>query len=195
MPAAKKPMKAPKNKKPKTVLKRAPARHASRFGVDDFWALIERVRKVSKGSSSAACAAFRKELEALDDASLIEAEGHFSDAMRRAHNWGFWGAAYVIHGGCSDDSFWDARAGLVSMGREVFERTLRDPDSLAEIEDVENRLLFEGFQYQPNKVLEARKLEGHRRGHHAKPVTGKAWQEDEELEELYPRLSARFADS
>lgn len=49
-----------------------------------------------------------------------------------AYAWPVWGAAYLIEGGCSDDGFMDFRDGLVLAGREVFTRTVADPDSLAE---------------------------------------------------------------
>ena len=120
----------------------------------DLWSIIERVEKVSGGERSAACEAFRAELDALDDEGLVGVEVQFDDAMARAYDWRLWAAAYVIHGGCSDDTFWDFRAGLVALGRDIYERALRDPDSLVEVEEVEERTLFEGFQYLPGKVRE-----------------------------------------
>lgn len=49
-----------------------------------------------------------------------------------AYAWPVWGAAYLVEGGCSDDGFMDFRDGLVLAGRAVLERTLADPDSLAD---------------------------------------------------------------
>jgi hypothetical protein len=46
-----------------------------------------------------------------------------------------WGAAYLINGGCSDDSFYYFRCWLVGMGPEVYENALRNPDSLADVLD------------------------------------------------------------
>ncbi|MFI6699745.1 DUF4240 domain-containing protein [Streptomyces sp. NPDC050509] len=43
-----------------------------------------------------------------------------------------WAAAYLIGGGCSDDSFMDFRAGLIALGRDWYEKAAADPDSLAE---------------------------------------------------------------
>jgi hypothetical protein len=42
-----------------------------------------------------------------------------------------WGAAYVIEDGCSDDCFRDFRGYVISLGRERYEKSLTDPDSLA----------------------------------------------------------------
>lgn len=41
-----------------------------------------------------------------------------------------WGAAYIILGGCSDDSFDYFRAWLIYAGKEVYNRALQDPESL-----------------------------------------------------------------
>ncbi len=51
---------------------------------------------------------------------------------RDAYAWPVWGAAYLVEGGCSDDAFMDFRDGLVLAGRATFERTLADPDTLAD---------------------------------------------------------------
>ena len=42
-----------------------------------------------------------------------------------------WAAAYLIAGGCSDDSFIDFRAGLIARGRDWYHRAAASPDSLA----------------------------------------------------------------
>lgn len=55
-----------------------------------------------------------------------------------------WGAAYLIEGGCSDDSFMDFRDGLILQGRKTFERTLADPDSLAFLPLVQTMARGEG---------------------------------------------------
>ena len=100
---------------------------------DRFWGLIARVGATSGGDLTRACAAFRAELEALDDAALLEMNECFHAAMLRAYDGILWSAASLMHGGCSDDAFWDFRSGLVALGRQLYERGLRDPDSLAEV--------------------------------------------------------------
>jgi hypothetical protein len=44
-----------------------------------------------------------------------------------------WAAAYVINGGCSDDGFENFRSRLITQGRQVYERTVADPDTLADL--------------------------------------------------------------
>src|SRR5262249_42950665 len=57
----------------------------------------------------------------------------YDDLMHAANKVELWGAAHIIHGGCSDDEFFYFRDALIELGRDVFERSVRDPDSLVEI--------------------------------------------------------------
>ena len=43
-----------------------------------------------------------------------------------------WAAAYLIGGGCSDDSFIDFRARLISQGRGWYQKAADSPGNLAE---------------------------------------------------------------
>jgi hypothetical protein len=54
---------------------------------DDFWDVIERVRRQSRGDLERACDSFKVGLRALDDTSLLKAAQLFARAMRRAYRW------------------------------------------------------------------------------------------------------------
>ncbi|MGW1545252.1 DUF4240 domain-containing protein [Streptomyces sp. NPDC002309] len=56
----------------------------------------------------------------------------FDEVHEAVYRWDVWAAAYLIGGGCSDDSFMDFRAGLIALGRDWYERAAACPDSLAE---------------------------------------------------------------
>jgi hypothetical protein len=56
-----------------------------------------------------------------------------TEQVQRAYRADLWAAAYLMMGGCSDDMFEYFRLWLVAQGREVFERVLEDPDSLADL--------------------------------------------------------------
>jgi len=170
---------------------RAPAPKGKLTTEDELWAILDRVARKGGGALEASCDAFRAELRKLDDRSLVRADRLFAKLMQRAYRWDLWGAAYVIHGGCSDDAFWDFRAGLVALGRARFEAALEDPDGLAKIRDVEERTLFEGFQYVPRKVLAEREIEAPASRHQTARPAGRAWKEDE-LPGRCPRLWKRF---
>lgn len=158
---------------------------------DELWAIIDRVARKAGGNLDRSCRGLQDELRRLDDRSLVRAARLFAKVMRRAYRWDVWGAAYVIHGGCSDDAFWDFRAGLVALGRARFERALADPDSLAGIRDIEERTLFEGFQYVPGKTLDEREVERPADRHTAARPAGRAWR-DEDLPQRFPKLWKRF---
>jgi hypothetical protein len=177
--------------KPKTTAKARPKKPRPVGDDETFWKIIERVEKKSRGDLEAACAAFTKELQALDDDTLVRVEISFCDAMKRSYDWDVWAAAYVIHGGCSDDSFWDFRAGLVALGKDVFEAALEDPESLASVRDVVDRTIFEGFQYVPEEVLEERGLKSKGVSYNAGSPSGKQFDEDD-LPARFPRLHKKF---
>ena len=41
----------------------------------------------------------------LGDDDLVNFEVHHRQRFADSYDWGLWGAAYVIDGGCSDDNF------------------------------------------------------------------------------------------
>jgi hypothetical protein len=176
--------------KPKPKQKRA----AKPKGADELlWAIIDRVRKRAKGDLQRSCDAFRAELEALGDRQLRAVEAAFSEKMQRAYHNRLWHAAYVIHGGCGDDAFWDFRAGLVALGKKVYEAALKHPDSLSAVDDLENLTLFEGFQYIPDQLLEARGLTKAGGGHSRGEPTGEPWDDsDESHRKAFPKLFAKY---
>jgi hypothetical protein len=197
-PKPPKRLKPPKSAKPapipgerrQSIAKSLMALGTGAFG-GGLWAIIERVKRVSGGDLRDACDAFEIQLDALDDGALVGTVDEFDAAMNRAYDYNLWGAAYLIHGGCSDDTFWDFRTGLIALGKEIFEKALANPDSLADVEDVENRTLFEGFQYIPSKLVERRGLTTQRISHMPSRPTGENWSDESELEQRFPRLAAR----
>jgi len=127
-----------------------------------FWGLIAESRarvdrsRVTNGDEFHArqCERLSELLRALAAQELIDYQKRFDALMRQAYRWDLWGAAYWLHGGCSDDGFADVRASLISLGQERYYQALGDPDALAEIEggaDVPY-LQGEGFAYLAGKV-------------------------------------------
>lgn len=90
-----------------------------------FWSLIES----SRGSDQPEI--LQKKLEALPPAEIVEFDRIFTRLLDETYTWDLWAAAYIIGGGCSDDSFTDFRAGLIGLGREIFYAAVRDPSTLA----------------------------------------------------------------
>jgi hypothetical protein len=117
--------------------------------------------------------------------------------MSQAYRWDLWGAAYIIEGGCSDDGFTDFRSWLISMGRDIYETALRDPESLVDVADADGveTTSFEEFQYVPRQVYQEKTGQempdpGVR---HPQEPEGDRWSEEgDDLARRLPRLWAKF---
>lgn len=160
---------------------------------DRFWALVDGVRTPSD---------LHDRLEELGRHDLVAFERRRDRLTDEAYDWGLWGAAYDVHGGCSDDSFSDFRAYLVSRGRAVFEDALADPESLADVEELD----AEGEEWEewstPTLTVVHRRTGEHDFAGPPDPgrsvsdePSGAEWDEDgdgDDLARRYPRLTAKY---
>jgi hypothetical protein len=154
--------------------------------VAEFWAVM---------AEAATADELHRRLDGLSDAELADFEVHHMTAYRRSYDWGLWGAAYLIHDGCSNDSFDYFRAYLISLGREIFEAALADPDSLADVE-FGRAGDWESWESPTFVAMDARTGEmGYfaQERHPPIPVepSGQAWR-DEELPGRFRRLAAKY---
>ncbi len=157
-----------------------------------FWEIVQRAHRESDGDMDEKCELVKEAVSALSGEEAIEFQRIFDDMMDKAYSFELWAAAYIVYGGCSDDAFWDFRASLVSRGREAFERALADPESLADEDFDEEAWFYEGYQYAVTDAVEA--AAGYvpeRARPHPDVPSGEPWEEDE-VDELFPRLAARF---
>ncbi|MEV4561068.1 DUF4240 domain-containing protein [Kitasatospora sp. NPDC049285] len=99
--------------------------------IDEFWQLIDSAREVS-GPQRPFDEALVELLAARPEAEILAYEAHFDRLHAAVYRWDLWAAAYLVGGGCSDDSFMDFRAGLIAQGRTWYERAAADPDALAD---------------------------------------------------------------
>jgi Protein of unknown function (DUF4240) len=106
---------------------------ASPMPADKFWQIVERAGQ-SDHDRDAHVEALRTALRELTLAEIISFEVAFRRYLDKAYTWDLWGAAHVVHGGCSDDGFAYFRRWLVSRGRDVYEAALADPDVLARLD-------------------------------------------------------------
>ena len=158
--------------------------------LEQFWNIVEKVHRDSRGDMDKKCELLEAELRRLPLDEVRSFHRHFDECQDRAYSWELWAAAYIIGGGCSDDSFSDFRATLTSMGRQTFERALADPQSLADMDYDAETAHYEGYQYVPTTVEEelgGGETSPRYAAHPAEP-SGKSWDEDK-VAELYPRLA------
>lgn len=155
-----------------------------------FWNLIEKIHRDSRGDMDKKCTLLETELRRLPLEEVVSFGAHFDAFHDRAYSWELWAAAYIINGGCSDDSFSDFRSTLISMGRQAYEAALADPESLAAIDYDDGEACYEGFEYAAI-LMDMGKGQTFPR---AQPMpdepSGTEWDEDE-LAELYPKLAEK----
>ena len=87
---------------------------------DRFWSLIDATAE-DEADPDAQLARFQSVLSALAPEEIVAFQHTFDQEMTRSYSWDLWGAAYVAHGGASDDSFDYFRHWLISKGRDVYE--------------------------------------------------------------------------
>ena len=131
---------------------------------NSFWTLVEDTRSEAAEDSPDSVVERHVEtltvaLEGLSDDEVRGFDRQLRTVRGRANRWDLWAAAHLALGGASDDSFLAFRTWLVGHGREIFERVLADPDSLAELEWDEDENDFgaaEDWAYAAVEVLEER---------------------------------------
>lgn len=161
-----------------------------------FWALIEDVHAETGFDMETKEARFKARLGELSVEDLRAFRLHFDAAMNRAYDWGLWAAAYVIHGGCSDDSFSDFRSTIIMLGKGAFEAALKDPDSLLEAARASGGdLSHENFAYPISAVWEEKSGKEAIEGRPLQPAepTGQDWQE-EDLPKIVPVLWTAYGN-
>ncbi|MQY13814.1 hypothetical protein SRB5_39690 [Streptomyces sp. RB5] len=99
--------------------------------VDRFWQLIETARASAATVGKPLDEVMVSLLAERPSQEILAYAARFDAVHDGLYRWDVWAAAYLMGGGCSDDSFIDFRAGVIALGREWYERTAADPDSLA----------------------------------------------------------------
>lgn len=161
---------------------------------EKFWNIVDETGSVESN--------LQRALESLPTDELVAFQTTLDRKMAAAYSWDLWGAAFVIHGGASDDGFEYFRGWLVSRGRATYEAALADPDSLAARipADAAGALEFEEFGHIGFRVWTKRTGLGPKQFPNAVAArdepSGKPFEEDEaELSVRYPKLWVRFGDS
>ncbi|MFF1293327.1 MULTISPECIES: DUF4240 domain-containing protein [unclassified Streptomyces] len=180
---------------------------------DEFWSIVETAR-----SRTTEDLPFHEALVDLlarrSPQDILRYQERFDALQGAVYRWDVWAAAYLIGGGCSDDSFTDFRAGLIAQGREWYERAAAVPDSLADhaevigaAADFEDRTLFyEDANYCASDAYERmtgdceafyeawRQYAADRPGTRAETDMGEDFDfdDDDEMRRRLPRLALLF---
>jgi hypothetical protein len=171
---------------------------------DEFWNIIADSRrgfdpKRRDGNMDRQAERLEQLLSAMQADELQAFRRICTQLYFDAYRWDLWAAAYIIEGGCSDDGFMDFRYWLVSMGREVYEAAMADPESLVDVAYAPGIEVcaFEGFGYIAQRVLEVEgvpdPVESSDFEHPHEPA-GERW-EDDDLPKRFPKLWAKFGEA
>ncbi|MBO1415986.1 DUF4240 domain-containing protein [Streptomyces sp. FH025] len=99
----------------------------------DFWQIIDETREAADGDPDEQADQLVEHLVRLTPDDVIDFARLFEARFQRAYRHDLWGAAYLLLGGASDDSFDYFRCWLIGQGRDVFEGGLAEPDDLADL--------------------------------------------------------------
>ena len=163
-----------------------------------FWQLIDQSRLQAAAQNQTHAETLSEFLNPLSPAELIAFEHTFTRYFHEAYDWKLWAAAYLIHGGCSDDGFMDFRAWLIGQGETTYQNFLGYPDMLAEMVEDEDDL----YELESQDIWSvAVNVYQDKTGSDDMPTDantefptepkGKAW-EEEDLAELLPNLYQKF---
>ena len=171
---------------------------------DDFWAVIDRATADRPASPAEVAKRAAADLATRDPEEIVAWARHLDKVMVASGTEDLWAAAYVIHGGCSEEGFDSFRGWLIAHGRETVARSVKSPDSLADMPAVraaaDNGAVFEAeevlsiaadaYQQATGSELPVRETPATR------PDSGDLWDFDneEEMQKRLPRLSALFLE-
>jgi hypothetical protein len=170
---------------------------------DRFWRIIESSRRAAASVTDVEFAdahmrTLAEELKRLSPEEIVAFHAAYVRRYHEAYRWDLWAVAYHYGGGCSDDGFIDFRSCLVSLGQELYNRILADPDSLADVLDRPDipYMLAEGFLYVADEVykeLTGEEMPTNSEPHPQDPV-GRRFDHDDEslMRRNFPRLTARI---
>ncbi len=162
---------------------------------DEFWNVIE---SAGPGECSAIASGVQAKLEQLPQQEVADFCRIFDSQMDALYTWDLWGVAYILRGGCSDDSFEYFRAWVLSQGRGFTELALSDPEGLGlsvspgtdtDQMGCEDLIYAGGSAY---KTLTG-DFRPPRASPHPTAPSGEEWEESSEgLRSGFPRLSAHW---
>ncbi len=163
-----------------------------------FWQLIELSKAASEGDCDRQADALALLLLELPATAIVAFDHLFDQYLDQAYRNDLWAAAYIINGGCSDDSFEYFRRWLIGQGQAVYTAALRDPQSLLSVVTPHSesgpylRYRCEPLGWAADRAYEQKT--GSEMPHHPRPqveLIGDDW-DDEDLPAMFPKLWAAF---
>lgn len=154
-----------------------------------FWELVDWSKAEAADSEDDQSILLAEKLTTLPVQEVVDFERIFDAMMAKAYRWDLWAVAFIINGGCSDDSFMDFRAWIISRGQQFFENSMKAPESIGNAVQPGEETFYEDFLGMTFDILpDGVGLE--KSAEPGEPM-GPAWNEDQ-LPSLYPGLCEKF---
>jgi hypothetical protein len=165
---------------------------------DRFWKIIKTTKDNSSDDFEVQQEELANELGKLTPDDIILFGNRFRYFRGIANTWEIWGAIYIIHGGCSDDSFNDFREWVIGQGKEFYYKTINNPESLVAMDaDKIADIDWEGLGYVPSTVFE--EITGQEMPYPFQEqleTAGIEWEEgSDDLQNMFPTLYAKYSDN
>ncbi|GID31217.1 DUF4240 domain-containing protein [Paractinoplanes brasiliensis] len=169
---------------------------------DDFWAVISRATADRPASPADVAERAAADLATRDPDEIVAWGRHLDKVMVASGTQDLWAAAYLINGGCGEEGFDSFRGWLIAHGRDAVARSVKSPDSLADVPVVraaaETGAVFEAEEVLSIAAEAYARATGSPMPEGERPVTrpeaAELWDFDneEEIQRRLPKLSALF---
>lgn len=112
-----------------------------------YWGIIENSLKETHSTEDQEIFLVN-EVEKLTPKEMIGFRLRTDKLLYDSYTADLWCAAYIMHGGCTDDGFEYFRCWLISRGKDTFYKAKSNPDTLIDlVKEGEDVYEFEGFWY------------------------------------------------
>lgn len=117
-----------------------------------FWKIIEKAKSNSSENDERQKTILKEELYKLTSIEILEFDNKFRKLRGQAHTWNLWVASYILNDDCSEGCFFDFRNWLIGNGKDTYENTMVNVESLAKIEHNQNKYVIKGLDCVARKV-------------------------------------------
>ncbi len=162
---------------------------------DQFWEIVHKSFKKAKGDYENQLEALASALQKLSPLDILLFNNKFRQLRGLAYRWDIWGAAYIVNGGCGDDSFLDFRGWIIAQGKDFYNNTLTNPETLAAINNERIEVDWEGIGYIAPTVFEEKTGVKLPNGFiENQQILGEEWDEEGDgLQRRFPKLWAKYS--
>lgn len=175
---------------------------------DEFWQLVEDSLAAAQARSddideqqNIQYETLKAKLMTFSWQDIVKFNNRFDALYTQSYKDDLWCAAYILNGGCSDDGFDYFRAWLIAQGKKAFYDAMNNPDSLADLPQVNADAEYYEFEMMlsvPSHAFEEAyqaDIYGYLNNRSYGGI-GSTWDEDDEdsMRKICPKLMKRFWD-